>query len=180
MLDAFFAMRTDWRPPNTNYTGVILASMENFWSTCLGRFQEELSSQQYNTWIKPLQCEVIDDGLRLFAPNRFVQQWVKDRAIICSFNLDYALKLKQRRPDLAVGGIVSTAGRMFEKDLSALDLISMHPKVFSLETLIECRRNLQLVSLWTLDSAKELHTYRKFEIDAFITNAPERFAIRRP
>ena len=53
--------------------------MENFWSTCLGRFQQELSSQQYNTWIKPLQCEVIDDGLRLFAPNRFVQQWVKDR-----------------------------------------------------------------------------------------------------
>jgi chromosomal replication initiator protein len=60
-------------------TGVILASMENFWSTCLGRFKEELSSQQFNTWIKPLQCEVIDDGLRLFAPNRFVQQWVKDR-----------------------------------------------------------------------------------------------------
>ncbi|HSI22543.1 MAG TPA: chromosomal replication initiator protein DnaA [Methylophilaceae bacterium] len=53
--------------------------MENFWSTCLGRFQQELSSQQFNTWIKPLQCEVIDDGLRLFAPNRFVQQWVKDR-----------------------------------------------------------------------------------------------------
>lgn len=56
-----------------------LASMENFWSTCLGRFQQELSSQQFNTWIKPLHCEVIDDGLRLFAPNRFVQQWVKDR-----------------------------------------------------------------------------------------------------
>jgi chromosomal replication initiator protein len=64
---------------NVYYTGVIQASMENFWSTCLGRFQQELSSQQFNTWIKPLQCEVIDDGLRLFAPNRFVQQWVKDR-----------------------------------------------------------------------------------------------------
>lgn len=53
--------------------------MENFWSTCLGRFKQELSSQQFNTWIKPLQCEVLGDGLRLFAPNRFVQQWVKDR-----------------------------------------------------------------------------------------------------
>ncbi|MDR2876029.1 MAG: chromosomal replication initiator protein DnaA [Methylobacillus sp.] len=53
--------------------------MENFWPTCLGRFQEELSSQQYNTWIKPLHCEIVADGLRLSAPNRFVQQWVKDR-----------------------------------------------------------------------------------------------------
>lgn len=53
--------------------------MENFWSTCLGRFKQELSAQQFNTWIKPLRCEVVEDGLRLLAPNRFVQQWVKDR-----------------------------------------------------------------------------------------------------
>ena len=53
--------------------------MENFWSTCLGRFKQELSTQQFNTWIKPLRCEVVEGGLRLLAPNRFVQQWVKDR-----------------------------------------------------------------------------------------------------
>lgn len=53
--------------------------MENFWSICLGRFQQELSAQQFNTWIKPLQIEVNNDALRLLAPNRFVQQWVKDR-----------------------------------------------------------------------------------------------------
>jgi chromosomal replication initiator protein len=53
--------------------------MESFWLTCLGRFKQELSAQQFNTWIKPLQCEVIEGGLRLLAPNRFVQQWVKDR-----------------------------------------------------------------------------------------------------
>ena len=53
--------------------------MENFWSTCLSRFQQELSAQQYNTWIKPLSHEIVNDGLRLLAPNRFVQQWVKDR-----------------------------------------------------------------------------------------------------
>jgi chromosomal replication initiator protein len=53
--------------------------MENFWSICLGRFKQELSAQQFNTWIKPLQFEARDDALRLLAPNRFVQQWVKDR-----------------------------------------------------------------------------------------------------
>lgn len=53
--------------------------MENFWSLCLGRFEEELSAQQFNTWIKPLRFETRNDALRLLAPNRFVQQWVKDR-----------------------------------------------------------------------------------------------------
>ncbi|HEY8354237.1 MAG TPA: chromosomal replication initiator protein DnaA [Methylophilaceae bacterium] len=53
--------------------------MENFWSICLGRFQQELSAQQFNTWIKPLEFEANDGILRLIAPNRFVQQWVRDR-----------------------------------------------------------------------------------------------------
>ncbi len=53
--------------------------MEKFWPTCLSRFEQELSTQQFNTWIKPLQLEVGDNAIRLLAPNKFVQQWVKDR-----------------------------------------------------------------------------------------------------
>lgn len=53
--------------------------MDNFWSICLGRFQQELSAQQFNTWIKPLQFESNNGSWRLLAPNRFVMQWVKDR-----------------------------------------------------------------------------------------------------
>jgi chromosomal replication initiator protein len=53
--------------------------MDNFWSICLGRFQQELSAQQFNTWIKPLQFEAHNGAWRLLAPNRFVMQWVKDR-----------------------------------------------------------------------------------------------------
>ncbi|MDP3744909.1 MAG: chromosomal replication initiator protein DnaA [Methylotenera sp.] len=53
--------------------------MENFWPACLSRFEKELSAQQFNTWIKPLYTEIEGDAVRLFAPNRFVMQWVKDR-----------------------------------------------------------------------------------------------------
>ena len=53
--------------------------MEKFWPTCLSRFEQELSAQQFNTWIKPLQLEIGDNAIRLLAPNKFVQQWVKDR-----------------------------------------------------------------------------------------------------
>jgi chromosomal replication initiator protein len=55
--------------------------MENFWPTCLSRFEQELSTQQFNTWIKPLNAEVEGNALRLVAPNRFVMQWVKERFI---------------------------------------------------------------------------------------------------
>ena len=53
--------------------------MENFWPHCLERFKKELSAQQFNTWIKPLKLEHSQDKIRILAPNKFVQQWVKDR-----------------------------------------------------------------------------------------------------
>jgi chromosomal replication initiator protein len=45
----------------------------------LDRLEEELSAQQFNTWIRPLQAEWEKNCLRLLAPNRFVTEWVKDR-----------------------------------------------------------------------------------------------------
>ena len=54
-------------------------AMEKFWPTCLSRFELELSTQQFNTWIKPLTTEIVDNNIRVVAPNKFVQQWVKDR-----------------------------------------------------------------------------------------------------
>lgn len=47
------------------------------WNQCLHVLQAELSEQQFNTWIRPLQA--VDDGrvLRLLAPNRFVVDWLQ-------------------------------------------------------------------------------------------------------
>ena len=53
--------------------------MENFWSHCLECFKKELSAQQFNTWIKPLKFELDQQHIKILAPNKFVQQWVKDR-----------------------------------------------------------------------------------------------------
>src|SRR5512143_3498732 len=50
-----------------------------FWQHCLDAFREELTPQQFNTWIKPLAVEADRDGYRVLAPNRFVLQWVKER-----------------------------------------------------------------------------------------------------
>ena len=47
------------------------------WDQCLQRLEQELSDQQLNTWIRPLQIEESNDQLCLFAPNSFVMDWVK-------------------------------------------------------------------------------------------------------
>jgi chromosomal replication initiator protein len=48
------------------------------WDKCLIQLEKELSSQQFNTWICPLQAEIRDQILELFAPNRFVYDWVQN------------------------------------------------------------------------------------------------------
>jgi len=47
------------------------------WSNCLQRLEQELSDQQLNTWIRPLQIIEDNNQIKLLAPNRFVQDWVK-------------------------------------------------------------------------------------------------------
>jgi chromosomal replication initiator protein len=53
--------------------------MENFWAYCLLKFEQELSAQQYNTWIKPLKARVNGEAVQIVAPNKFVMQWVKSK-----------------------------------------------------------------------------------------------------
>ena len=47
------------------------------WHKCLDRLQDELSSQQYNTWIRPLQAREDSETLRIYAPNRYVRNQVQ-------------------------------------------------------------------------------------------------------
>jgi chromosomal replication initiator protein len=49
------------------------------WQKCLDRLEGELSAQQFNTWIRPLQVIEDEHSMRLLAPNRFVLDWVSNR-----------------------------------------------------------------------------------------------------
>lgn len=49
------------------------------WQQCLARLEQELPEQEFNTWVRPLQAVEEDGLLRLFAPNRFVLDWVQQQ-----------------------------------------------------------------------------------------------------
>ena len=53
----------------------------SLWQRCLSVLQEELPAQQFSMWIRPLQCVVTNNVLTLYAPNRFVLDWVRDKYV---------------------------------------------------------------------------------------------------
>ncbi len=53
--------------------------MSSIWINCLNKLENEISSSEFNTWIRPLQAIENEGQLKLLAPNRFVMDWVKER-----------------------------------------------------------------------------------------------------
>ena len=56
-------------------------SANALWTACLERLQGRVSEQQLNTWLRPLQAEESEGGLRLLAPNQFVFEHVRDHLL---------------------------------------------------------------------------------------------------
>jgi len=51
----------------------------SLWNQCLERLRQELPTQQFSMWIRPLVCEEEGGMVSLYAPNRFVLDWVRDK-----------------------------------------------------------------------------------------------------
>jgi len=49
---------------------------QSLWEQCVDRLEGELSAQQFNTWIRPLQSVQKGNQIRLLAPNQFVLDWI--------------------------------------------------------------------------------------------------------
>ena len=52
---------------------------DSLWQACVDQLAQELSEQQFNTWIKPLTAQVADDLSRItvFVANRFKLDWIR-------------------------------------------------------------------------------------------------------
>lgn len=54
-----------------------MSVVNSMWQKCLDRLQDELPSEQFNTWIRPLQARQHEERITLFAPNRYVKEQVQ-------------------------------------------------------------------------------------------------------
>ncbi len=56
--------------------------MSALWNNCLAKLENEISSSEFSTWIRPLQAIETDGQIKLLAPNRFVLDWVKEHHLV--------------------------------------------------------------------------------------------------
>jgi chromosomal replication initiator protein len=75
------------------------------WRKCLDHLEDELSAQQFNTWIRPLQAVEGDAEIRLLAPNVYVRDQVSTRfmARISELVGSFAAQNGRTRVELLVG-----------------------------------------------------------------------------
>lgn len=106
------------------------------WQKCVYSLKNELPSQQFNTWIRPLKAVGGGNRLLLLAPNKFVQDWVRENflnriqeIVLSHFDIDSELEVvleiagqKQASQGEQHGGEREERERL--ETLSTSDLIS--------------------------------------------------------
>lgn len=50
----------------------------SLWEKCLDYLRDEIPSQKFNTWLRPLHADIHKNSLTLLAPNQFVLDWVNE------------------------------------------------------------------------------------------------------
>lgn len=89
-----------------------------YWQACLDTLKQELPAQQFSTWIRPLQADHQGKMFTLYAPNRFVQDWVFDnymariKALLEEFvgeSLDIRMDIGSLRREAPASPVVSAA-----------------------------------------------------------------------
>lgn len=70
------------------------------WQDCLTHLQDKVSTTNFNTWLRPLQADLDADTLALYAPNRFIVNWIQEhylteiKEIIHFLNHGQEIKIK--------------------------------------------------------------------------------------
>lgn len=86
------------------------------WRQCADRLQNELSAQEFNTWIRPLQVEARDNALVLLAPNQFVLGWVRDK-YMSSIQQLLTLVIPREDSPLLMLEVGTTGAKRFESSV---------------------------------------------------------------
>jgi len=77
--------------------------VSSIWESCIKHLEQDIPPQQINTWIRPLQAQYSNDGLSLFAPNKFVLDWVIDNYKEKISNIINVLEEKDIRVSISIG-----------------------------------------------------------------------------
>ena len=96
------------------------------WPNCLQRLERELSDQQLNTWIRPLQVVEESSQITLMAPNRFVLDWVKQ-----NFKEQIETIINEIRPDNAINLLITIGSQRIPEEEKPVNTVTSNAPSFS-------------------------------------------------
>lgn len=118
------------------------------WQKCLHSLENELTAQQFNTWIKPLQVEVDTTEVRLLAPNKYIRDQVNE--LFLGRIQELALQNGTQAVSLIIGSsggsVMAPAGNVRVTDNSFAARENFYPllnlnKEFTFDTFVAGRSN---------------------------------------
>ncbi len=112
------------------------------WSRCTRALKAELTEQEFNTWVRPLQAVDSSGILRLLAPNQFVVNWVEEHyleKIRELLNDDVDLRLEVGSRQSACSGITGPARPL--RSAKVQPVPSRLDPNFSFDTFVEGKSN---------------------------------------
>ena len=129
--------------------GTPLPAENSLWNRCLRTLQAELPEQQFNTWIRPLQAEEDGEQLRLFAPNRFVVDWLREHHIdrilqlvdSADGNIEVLVEVGSRPPVAGPAAAVTRPAVVRSSAPSAPLLASRLSPSFTFDSFVEGKSN---------------------------------------
>jgi chromosomal replication initiator protein len=120
------------------------------WQYCLNLLQNELSSEEFSTWINPLQTEETDQSLILFAPNRFVLDWIlkkyfpriqeiimnKESTVLVELKVGSSAGMVHERKE-----VIASSVKEFDKNIHSPKIISYLNNRLTFENFVEGKSN---------------------------------------
>ena len=99
-------------------------ALNSIWQQCISSLESEISEQQLNTWILPLQVEQDPNTLKLLAPNRFVMDWVRKHFLDRIRELVVSLDDSK---SISVSLVIGSQTRVLEPQASSHNITTQAP-----------------------------------------------------
>lgn len=119
--------------------------MDSIWDNCLNKLENEISSPEFSTWIRPLQAVVEETQVKLLAPNRFVLDWVKEHYLAKIEAAIHQFAKKDVTLILEIGSRRTLPASQMEKPQHPAQATQSKPnflnKAFTFENFVEGKSN---------------------------------------
>jgi chromosomal replication initiator protein len=148
----------------------------SIWSQCQVLLRGELPEQQFNTWIRPLVAhpESGRDSVQLVAPNRFIEDWVKNK-----FSVRIHELMKQLCGRSVMVEIVVTASHLngdTDQSLLAIDRQQKEASVWSASSVGEVKLEAPAIITSAAESSLKTNLNHNFTFDSFVEGKSNQLA----